>query len=332
MSHADISLLYEGPAVESGVMDVRDLAPALLAFGNLIEATNRVVNGESATAKVQVRTVGAGSFAVGLDVAVEFLKSVRDILVGPEATAAANLVGVLTGTATIGFGAVALIRKLRGKSPTALRRREGRRIEVEIDGQTIEVDEVVARVSADLTVRAALERAVAEPLASDGIDAVRIGAGERVERIEKPEGYAFRSPIDRASGVYEYRYRAPFSIQSLSFKSGNKWRLNDGRTTLNVTVVDSDFIRRVDASEVAFSKGDILICDVRAESRETTGGLHAEFFIEKVVEQRRPARQTSLFAAEPPESQAKVEDSAQPGSPPLSSNPPKGGTEDPAAP
>ena len=84
MSHADIALVYEGSVVESGVMDVRDLAPALLAFGNLVEATNRVVNGESATVKVQVKTVGAGSFAIGLDVGVEFTKAVRDFLVGPR--------------------------------------------------------------------------------------------------------------------------------------------------------------------------------------------------------------------------------------------------------
>ena len=77
-------------------MDVRDLAPALLAFGNLIEATNRIVNGDSATTKVQVKTVGPVSFLIGLDVTVAFVQSVRDFLAGPEATAAANLVGILT--------------------------------------------------------------------------------------------------------------------------------------------------------------------------------------------------------------------------------------------
>jgi hypothetical protein len=116
-----------------------------------------------------------------------------------------------------------------------------------------------------------------------------------MERIEKPEGFAFRPPIDRESGAYEYRYRAPFSIVSLSFKQGNKWRLNDGRTTLNVTVVDDGFLRRIDHSEIAFSKGDILICDVRVETRERPGGLHAEFFIERVIEHRKPTQQPSLF-------------------------------------
>ena len=129
----------------------------------------------------------------------------------------------------------------------------------------------------------------------DGIDAVRVGATDHMERIDKADGYSFRPPIDSEAGAYVYRYRAPFSIVSLSFKAGNKWRLNDGRTTLNVNVADNDFIRRVESSDVAFSKGDILICDVRVESRETPGGLHAEFFIERIVEHRRPARQASLF-------------------------------------
>ena len=295
MSHTDIALTYEGPAVESGVMDVRDLAPALLAFGNLVEATNRVVNGENATAKVQVRTVGAGSFAIGLDVSVAFIQSVRDFLVGPEATAAANIVGILTGGAFIGGGVIELVKKLRGRSPNAIRRKEAGRVEVEIDGELIEVDEIVARVSVDVGVRLALERVVAEPLSRDGVDAVSIGPRDNPERIEKAEGYSFRAPPDRESGHYEYRYRAPFSIVSLSFKQGNKWRLNDGKTTLNVTVVDNEYLQRVEHNEIAFSKGDILICDIRVETREGQGGLKAEFFIERVIEHRRPNRQASFF-------------------------------------
>ena len=58
-------------------------------------------------------------------------------------------------------------------------------VEIEIDGEKIEVDEIVARLSMDVGVRAALERIVAEPLASEGIDAVSIGPREKMERIEK---------------------------------------------------------------------------------------------------------------------------------------------------
>ena len=303
MSHADMSLVYEGSAVESGAMDVRDLAPALLAFGNLIEATNRVVNGEHSSAKVQVKTVGAGSFAIGLDVAVEFLKAVRDFLVGPDGAAATNLVTILTGLGASSVGAIGLIKWLRGRKPNIERRERGM-VEVEVDGRRIIVDEIVARVAVDVSVRASLERIVAEPLARDGIDAVQLGSKEHTERLEKLDGHAFRPTLDSQSGAFVSRYRGQFSIVSLSFKAGNKWRLNDGRVTSNVTVADEVFLRRVEASEVSFSKGDILVCDVRVESRETPGGLNAESFIERVIEQRKPMRQANLFEGPSVEAQS----------------------------
>lgn len=296
MSHLDFKLSYDGPAVEAGRMDVRDLAPALLAIGNLMEATNRLVNGSNASAKVQVKTVGAGSFAISLDVSVRFLQTVKDLLTGSEASAATNLITILTGAGTVGVGAIALIRKMRGRSPSKISSAENGRVKVEIDGLLIEVSEDVARVAVDSSVRLALERVVAEPLAREGIDKVSFGALEKLEQIEKADGFAFLMPPNREGGAYEYRYRAPLSIVSLSFKEGNKWRLHDGKAVLSATVTDDDFSRRVDRSEEAFSKGDILICDIRVVTREDFNGLRSEYFVERVVEHRRPMRQQSLFA------------------------------------
>jgi hypothetical protein len=59
MSHAEFSLKYDGSAVDAGTMDVRDLAPALLGVGQLIEAASRVVNGENSAVKVKIKTTRA---------------------------------------------------------------------------------------------------------------------------------------------------------------------------------------------------------------------------------------------------------------------------------
>ena len=54
---------------------------------------------------------------------------------------------------------------------------------------------------------------------------------------------------------------------------------------------DEDFLRRVNDNEIAFSKGDILICDVRIVTRQDDkGNLKAEYFVEHIVDHRRPSR------------------------------------------
>lgn len=294
MSHVELILKYDGPAVEDGSMDVRDLAPALLAVGNLIDACNEVINGKSTLSRVQVRTVAPGSFSVGLDVAVDFIKTIKDIFSGPEATAAANIITILTGSGAT-YGVFRLVAWLRGKQPDKISKSKDGKVNVEIDGKKIEVDEIVARVSLDVNVRLAIERVVAEPLSKDGIDSVEFGNQKHVEKIEKKDGSFFLAPMGTLSGEYESRYRGPFSIVSLSFKQGNKWKLNDGKSQLSATVLDENYLRRVDNNEISFAKGDVLICDVRVMTRQDIKGLKAEYFIERVVEHRHPEQQKSFF-------------------------------------
>lgn len=160
------------------------------------------------------------------------------------------------------------------------------------------MDEPVARLALDLNVRLSLERVVAEPLSKDGFDSVEIGGNRGVEKISKSEGYYFLAPPDRQDGTFESRYRGPFSIVSLSFKAGNKWRLHDGKSTLNATVVDEEFLERVNKNAVSFSKGDLLICDVRVVTHNVGGQLKAEYFIERVLEHRHIEPTQQLFAEE----------------------------------
>ena len=54
-------VIYDGPALESNEMDVRDLAPALLAISDVLDEANKIVFGDKTQVQVNVK----GSFKTG---------------------------------------------------------------------------------------------------------------------------------------------------------------------------------------------------------------------------------------------------------------------------
>ena len=49
-----LSIRYEGEALQEGTMDFRELSSALLSLGELFEEANRVLNGENAAVNIRV--------------------------------------------------------------------------------------------------------------------------------------------------------------------------------------------------------------------------------------------------------------------------------------
>jgi hypothetical protein len=67
MSRAQFHWPYDGPALHTGSMDVNELAPALLATGDLLANANRDLNGGKAAVSTRVRSdFKESSFAVAL--------------------------------------------------------------------------------------------------------------------------------------------------------------------------------------------------------------------------------------------------------------------------
>ena len=87
MTSADFTLTYDGPALATHEMNVRDLAPAMLAVGELFEAMNGLYNGKLAEVAVNVRAYSPGCFNVHFDV-VQVIRDGKTFFAGAEATAA----------------------------------------------------------------------------------------------------------------------------------------------------------------------------------------------------------------------------------------------------
>lgn len=91
MSTAHFRITYDGPALDSHEMDVRDLAPSLLAVADLCEAAGQAIYGRSSKMAVNVRaSFRTGSFGVDLSVGQNALQHVMAWLSGPDGVAMAN--------------------------------------------------------------------------------------------------------------------------------------------------------------------------------------------------------------------------------------------------
>jgi len=288
-SQAGFDIVYEGPAVADGSMNVRHLAPAMLAVGTLFEAANNITNGQRAKVNINVKATSPGSFHIMYEVMqAAMAQSIDPSLL----TTAVQLKELLIGGIVITGSLIAIIKWVNRRKPK-LNKINDALYTLVIDNESYELPLELLRLYQDASIRHALADIV-HPVKEEGIDRIRILDNKQpIHEITKGETNAFDIPEIQEQLLDEIRTHA-FSIIGLSFKEDNKWRLTDGENTFSVYMKDTDFQRRVDNNQEAFAKGDILICDLRTVQWQVEGGIKTEYEVVKVVN-HRPARQLVLF-------------------------------------
>ena len=292
MSKANFTIVYDGPSLRHHTMDVRDLAPALLAVGELFDAANNVLNGDATQVSVHVKAHEHGCFSIDLEIVQNLIQRGIGLLSGREMTAALHLKELVIGGGVIVVGLVALIRKLRGKKPDRIERLAPDLVRLTIGDETLDVPLRLLRLYQDLLVRDAAERVVREPLERPGIEQVTfLQDGKPTAEITKEDAPSFVTPEVEEQTLVDDTRRAAYSIISLAFKEDNKWRLHDGHNAIYATINDKEFLRKVDANAASFRKNDVLVCEVRVQQRHTVKGLRTDYIVEKVIEHRPAPRQ-----------------------------------------
>lgn len=81
MSHEKFNVLYDGEALRNNEMNVQTLAPALYAFGTLLEEANAAINGSRAKVSVNVKaSFKTGCFGIELNTFVSLVDLSRYLL------------------------------------------------------------------------------------------------------------------------------------------------------------------------------------------------------------------------------------------------------------
>lgn len=293
------SIKYDGPALASHQMDVRELAPALIALSNLLEEANKAAYPDSNEVRVQVKgNFKGGSFGVDFIALQTITQQIVSMLSGPEATAAANLSGILGGLGLVGGGAVGLIgliKWLHGRKPTAIIKSgdsEIFEIRTSESVETFEVDLVTGRLYRSRIVKQSLAK-VLKPLEQEGITTFASGLDGITQNVVLSEDLpSFVEAAQEADVVSDITSeRVLLQIESAVFKDGNKWRLSDGSNTFFATITDEDFLARVESGRERFGKGDLLVVNLRRVQYITDAGLKTEVTVEKVLEHKSPLQQ-----------------------------------------
>lgn len=293
-------VIYDGPAVEDGEMDVSQLASSLLALGKLIENADAIRTGEAGRVRVRVKAdMKRGSFDVAIAVH-GLVESAIAWAMTPQGGATLGLLGVsgITVSSVVGHaskGVIQVVRWLRGRRVAGQTIESGNTILIAEDGERLTVDATVARMVQDPSIRQPLER-FTEPLRDDGVEQIRFEErpGAVTESIEASEADAFAAAAGSDPNSSD-TFRGTYQIKRLFFERGRKWRLSNGAQTIQAEITDEEFWRKIDASEEAFSKDDYLICVVRMDQWLTPSGLRTEHTVVRVEDHIAPPKQDKLL-------------------------------------
>ena len=276
-------------------MEVRDLAPALLALGQAFDRANGVLNGDRASVSFSIRATRPGSFELVLFLE-QVVEGAGDILIGDLFTSAANLTEIIIGGgSTLGVGLFALVKRLRGKKPH-VGPQEPDGVVFEADNIRIFVPTEVARLYSDKPIRDQLE-AFVRPLGKAGVEKVVFKQNQTaLESVRREEVEYFKAEPESADKTEYIIPSQHLQITSLVFSRKGKWKLSDGANVHWYAMEDKDFDTEIQQGK-RFGKNDILVCEVlMTQWLDETRKLRLEYSVMRVLQHITPGEQMPLLS------------------------------------
>lgn len=301
MSSTSFQVVYDGPALAGSTIDVRDLAPALLAFGDVIEQANFTLNEGRTSVALRVNaSFKSGCFGIDFSVVQSLMNQVAGLFKDPAVVTAKEVtdhLGFVYAKGAAAFaGVMYVIKWLRNRKIKRVVLLDHGKARIELDDDALETEQRTIALLRNFKLRLALEAAVVRPLERDGFESVAIATSPEdgfvtVTRAER--GY-FIAPPAETEELADQTTKANLQLVSVAFKDDNKWRFYDGTTQFHAAIVDERFVHRVQAGEENFAAGDILTVMIRKRQWLEADVMKAEHEVVEVLGHRRGMAQIPL--------------------------------------
>lgn len=310
MSKAKFHILYDGPALASNEMNVRDLAPALLALGQVLEDANTALNDGHAKVAVKVKaSFKTGCFGIELDVVQTLLQQAQTLFSNEKVATAKQILewlgllvqspAYISGTL---LGLIGFLKWLHNRTIKRAVIMDNGLVRVELDDAHLVVEQQVIELFRQTKLRQSLED-VLKPLETEGITEFAVTNQKQTKRfitVSKGDLPGLAAPELVPEVLSEQNVEMSLQLVSISFRDDNKWRFSDGNTVFYATVSDPVFLQQVKSNE-PFASGDILMASLRRTQSLVGDSIKTDYTLTKVLEHRRAATQIPLsFEVESP--------------------------------
>jgi hypothetical protein len=295
----NFKICYDGPALANHEMNVKDIAPALLAMGELLEEANKLINGDKTKVAVNIKATNPGSVDVLLTIVQDLIPQLKTLFTSSEVTAivnAAGLLGIIGLTAKNAGGIIGFLKWQRGRKIKNVITIEGEGYKIELDdgdSQNMSFEEL--KLFRSVSIRKNLEVIIKKPLEQEGIDKVSFNCGEQKSvEIKKEQREYFLAPDVEQELISEKEEEMNLQLIGISFQEGGKWRFTDGNATFFAEIKDDTFIEKVKKNEEVFAKDDVYSVLAKKRQYLSKDGIKTDYEVLKILEHRSAAVQIKL--------------------------------------
>lgn len=298
MAETNFGVTYEGPALADGRMRVHDLAPALLALGELFTEASTTLYPDRPPVALDIHATKEGSFSIDLilTAADGAWEATEQLFGGDGVTALTNLKDLVIGGGT-SISLVRFIVWLRGRriesvepvdSPDPV---EAGSVKVTVagDGTTsLDIPQEVLKLHQNVSVRTSAKEVV-KPVSRDGVERFKAMPEKEVTvTVGKEDLPAFNAiePPEEEEELQDSERPTTLRIVAIAWNEGNKWRFSEGAddSSFYATIEDPAFLDSIEKGAEAFRKGDLLRCTLRTRQRKVGDQLEVEYQVINITE------------------------------------------------